>query len=839
MGFPVRYAVCETKAMVRHYFTHFLRNLSRQKLFSFINLLGLTVSIACTMLIYLYVRHELSYDRFHEHAERIYRINQTFIWGENSDAQFASTGPGVAYAINEEVPEVELITSIHTPGTFIISHAASAQEVISFEEENILAVDTNFFRMFNFPVQGGNSNTALRQANTLLMTASTARKYFGEQSAVGKMVTLSGLGGQEDHTYEVTGVVQDPPDNSYIQFDILLSMKSFPVDRLYWSWIWTQLETYVRIAEGANMDAVTARLTSIPAKHAEQTLQRVMNTTFEEYIRSGKKWDLFMQPLTGIHLPTETVFNRLNDSGNFKTVYSLAGAAIVIVLLACINFMNLSTAQFTRRIREASLRKILGQGKTDISVSYFIEALIFCLAGLLLALVVTQSVLPAFNLVTGKTLRLDLFADHALTTALIVLVLVMAAISSSYPAWFLSSFNPALAIKGKIKPGREGKSFRNGLVVFQFSISIFLMLSTVIVFQQLHFISEKDPGFDKENLLMLHHVESLTNGETFAEASRHVPGVLEVSHCSSLPPRIFGGDKFTADGINGNTFPLNFTSGDEHFVRTLGIDLKYGRVFSKDVPADSFRVILNETAVREIGWALDESVIGRKLRYPNYNDASFEVVGVVSDFNYWSLQTPIEPLGIFHINNKLVHAGDRRYLALRVRPQDGAAWEETIAGLNQTWKVHAGDVPFQYTFVDDVFAETFQTQQRLGQVLTVLAILAMLIAGLGLMGMMLYALEQRMKEIGIRKISGATTGHIVMLISGGYFKLIFIAFVLATPIAYWFMQEWLQDFAYRITPSPISFLLVGAGALTVGFLITGFHCYSAARMNPVDILRDE
>ena len=825
--------------MIRHYILHFLRNLQRHKLFSFINLLGLTVSIACTLLIYLYVRHEFSYDRFHANAERIYRINQTFIWGENSDHQFASTGPGVAYAVRAEIPEVELLTSIHTPGDFIISFTTPSQEIIAFEEDKILAADTNFFKMFNFPFVRGDAGSALQHANTLVMTESTAKKYFRTGNPIGQLVRLGGLGGKGQQPYEVTGVVKDPPENSYIDFDILLSMKGFPVDKLYWSWIWTQLETYVRLQKNADIETVRARLQPIPRLHAEQTLQWIMNTTFEDYINSGKKWELFLQPLTRIHLPSETVLNRLNDSGNIKTIYSLIGAAVVIILLACVNFMNLSTAQFSKRIKEAGLRKILGLSKKQLIMSYFLEALVFCAIALLTALAITEALLPAFNLLTGKALEIRIFGDLALLGSLLMLVLVMALVSSSYPAWFLSRFNLAEATRGKIKTGREGKSFRNSLVIFQFAVSIVLMISTVIVFQQLNYVSEKDLGFNKENLLVLKHVEGLQNAESLTSEASRMSGVLNVSYCSSLPPNVFGGDKFTAEGMNGTAFSLNYASGDENYIPTLRIEVKSGRNFSKEFPADSNRVILNETAVRKIGWPLDESVIGRKLLYPNSNDASFEVVGVVSDFNYWSLDTPIEPMAIFHVNNKKVHAGDRKFLALRINPQNSNAWETTLTELARIWRQHAGNSPFEYTFVDAVFAETFKTQQQLAKVLTVLAVLALSIAGLGLLGMIIYALEQRRKEIGVRKIAGASVGNILILITRGYARLIIIAFCVAAPLSYWLMQEWLEGFAYRVRPSLGTFILVGATTLLVALLVTAYHSVKAATMNPVDVLKDE
>ncbi len=826
--------------MIKNYFLLFFRNLRRQKLFSSINLLGLTVSILSTVIIYLYVRHEYSYDRFHHHAERIYRVNQTFIWGENSNNQFASTGPGVANAIEAELPEVEMLTSIHTPGNFIVSYTRPNKEIVSFEEEKILAGDTNFFRMFNFPFLHGNPETALRQAQTLVITESTAKKYFGREDPIGKLVRLGSPGNEgELKTFEVTGVIKDIPDNSYIQFNVLLSMNSFPViKKLNWSWIWTQLETFVLLDASAKIETTRAKLVKIPKKHAEETLQRAMNVSYDEYIKSGKKWELFLQPLTSIHLPPEMVYNRLNDSGDINIIYSLIGSAIFIILLSCVNFMNLSMAQFTRRIKEASIRKILGLGRKELSVSYFVEALTFCLMALVSGLALTQVFLPGFNLITGKNLEMDLFHDPELVVTSLGLILFMALLSSSYPAIFLSAFHPVEAMKGKLKSGHEGKTFRNGLVVFQFSVSIILIVSTAIVFEQLNYVSEKDLGFDKENLVVLKHVEGIKDGESFAQAAQNIPGVISATQCTSVPPSIWGGDRFSAEGMDNKTFPLNYTMADERYVPTLDVKLKLGRNFSAATPGDIDRVILNEAAIKKIGWKMDETVIGKKLEYGNAS-AQFEVIGVLSDFNYWSLATPIEPIAIFHIKNKKVKDSNAEYLAVRVTPQHGESMKTTLAQLNQLWKVHAGDSPFQYEFVDQAFAETFKTQQQIGKVLTILATLAMLIASLGLLGMIIYSLEQRSKEIGIRKVSGASVWNILTLISKGYTKLIALAFVIGAPIAWWMMHLWLQDFAYRVTPSIMIFALAGLGTMVLSVLITSYHSVKAALTNPVDVLRDE
>lgn len=822
--------------MLKYSLLLFIRNITRQKLFSFINLLGLTVSIASTVLLYLYVSHEFSYDTFHKDVDRIYRVNQTFIWGENNTNQFSSTGPGVAYAIKEELTEVELITSIHTPGNFIVSYVTPSKEVIAFEENQVFAADSNFFKMFNFPLLKGDPESVFDQANNIVLTASTAKKYFGDADPIGKLLLLGGSNGKDQKTYEVTGVVEDTPDNSYIEFDMLIAMKGFPAVLRTWSWVWTQLETYVRLAPTANIVNVREKLSKIPEKHTAATLQNAFNTTWGDYIKSGKKWELFLQPMTSIHLPEGTVMNRLNDAGNITVIYSFIGAAVFITLLSCINFMNLSTAQFTRRLKEASVRKILGQGKRQLSMSYFLEAVAFCLIALVVAVGLTQLLLPAFNWVTDKSLSLNLFSDPKLLLALGGLVVLMTVVSGSYPALFLSSFHPVEAIKGKVRIGREGKTFRNGLVVFQFCVSIVLIICTAIVFQQLKFVSDKEIGFNRENLLVINHAGVIKNGESIANEALTMPGITNSTLCASVPPRLWNGDSFGVKEKSELRLNINFTNADEQYIPTLDIHMKLGRNFSKDNPGDVDRVIVNEALIEKIGWPVDESVLGKIITYEN---AEFEIVGVVSDFNYWSLVNPIEPMAIFHINRLEVFNTDDKQLVLRVESLSGEAWEKTIASIQTIWKKHAGDTPFDYYFVDQAFAEAFKSQQQFGKVLTVMASLAIMIAALGLLGMIIYALEQRTKEIGIRKVSGASVWDILKLISKGYTKLIVIAFVLGAPFSYWLMQKWLSDFAYRITPSLWIFALTGLCTLFIAIMITSYHSVKAALTNPVDVLKDE
>ena len=819
--------------MLRNYFVLFFRNLTRQKLFSIFNVLGLTAGIATTLVIYLYVRGDFSHDRFHEHADRIYRVNQSNILGE-SDQQLARTGPGVANALKTELPEVEMITSLHTPGPFLVSYVNESNQVIADDQESIFAADSNFFRMFNFEITNGNRETCLLQPQTVVITEPTAKKYFGTEQPLGKMLLLGS--GENARPFEVTGVTKDIPDNSYIKFDMVISMSSIPrVKANSWSWIWTQMETFLLLDKNSDIEHTRSKLAPIPRRYSEGSLQGGMSMSFDEFLKTGKSWELYLQPLTEIHLYSDNVVGNSNVTGNIRITYSLVGAAAFIILLSCINFMNLSTAQLTRRLKEASIRKVLGLGRAELSFSYFFEAFVFCLVALICALALIQIMLPWFNTLTGKLLDMNLVRDYGLILVIILLLFSMSALSGSFPAFVISSFRPSEALKGKLKTGRDGRRVRNGLVVLQYILCIVLIINTTIVFQQLTFFASKDLGFNRENLLVIDHLERVGNGASLTNAISNVPGVQQTSFCTSTP-MYMGSDVFKPGHEGHKDFKLHFATADQNYLVTLGAPLVIGRNFSGSSAADKDGVILNETAVRNLGWNLDDSVIGKIIYYPN-ESTQFEVIGVVRDYHFTSLEAEIQPMAIFHIDSKVY--SQRKFALIRINRQEGIEWDATLANLKNVWKQHAGDLPFKYTFVDQTFAAKLQTQRQFGKTLQVMAGLALLIACLGLFGMVIYTLEQRTKEIGIRKISGAGVWNILVLVSKGYAKLIFLAFAIGTPISYWLIERWLRDFANRITPSASVFILTGLGILLFSFLITSYHSIKAALANPIDALRDE
>lgn len=820
--------------MLKYYFLLFFRNTRRQKLFSTINLLGLTAGIVSSLLIYLYVRNEFSYDRFHTLGENIYRINQTFIWGENDDNQFASLGPGVAHAIITDIPEVKQVVRIHPPGNILVTYAKDKNNIRSFDENGILAVDSNFLQVFTFPLIKGNNTTALTKPNSIVLTQSSVKKYFGSEDALGKLIQFGE--GTNANTYEITGIAADAPENSYIDFDMLISMSSIPrVANSNDQWLWTMFETFVVLDERTPPSTLASKLAQLPQKYAGPTLERGLGQTFAEYTKSGKKWELFVQPLTDIRLHSSNIYNRLNTPGNIKVVYILVTVEIFIILLSCINFMNLSTAQYTRRIKESSIRKILGSQKYQLAFHFFSEAFMFCCVAAILGLVLTQLTIPYFNAIAGTNLPFSIIRNPDIVLVLVGLILLMSIFSGSYPAIFLSKFSPAQAMKGKLSTGREGKFLRNGLVTFQFFISMILIVCTIVAFKQITFLSQKDIGFNRENLMVLNRAEWINDKETFLHSLKNIEGIDQVSWCTSVPPDLYDGDQFKAQGADKLT-PLNYIKADEQFSSTLGLDVKIGRNFSESNPADKNRIILNETAVHAFGWTVDDSVLGKLV--DKEGEGTYEVVGVVRDFNYWALQAPIQPMAIFHYKSEVYSAG-KNAVVLRVTPADTEELGKIISSVEIGWKQFAGDHPFQYNFVDDSFDKTIQSEKQFSQGLALFATLAILIASFGLLGMIIFTLEQRTKEIGIRKVVGASVTNIWLLIVKDFTFLIVAAIVTSIPLSIWLLNMWLEDFNYKIELTPSVFVLAGGGMLILSLLITSYHVIKAALTNPVDVLKDE
>lgn len=792
----------------------------------------------CATLIYLYVENEMGYDQFHEKGDRIYRINQTFIWGEENNNQFSSTGPGVADAILQEIPDVEQVVKVHTPSLLPIVLKEGNNEKF-FNSEQIFAVDSNFLQVFSFPLIYGDRDTALDEPNSVVLTQDISIRLFGDINPLGRFIELGD--GNNKASYLVTGVLKKQKEHSYIEFDLIVSMASIPaVKERSWSWMWTTFETFVVINENSTPQIVQDKLNQLPKKYANKTLE-IMGYTYEEYIAAGKEWNLYMQPFLDVHLHSSNVINRLNTTGNFKIVVALIVSAIFIVLLSCINFINLSTSQFTVKAKNASLRKVLGSSKSALRKIYFGEALMFSLISVALSIALTFYILPRFNAMVGMDLSLSLLDGPLYIFILACLVLLVSGLAGLYPAIFFSAFKPIEAMKGELKSGKSGVKLRNGMMIVQYTLSLLLIICSVTVYQQLRYVINTDMGFKKENLITVDNIYWANiywdnSPEALVNELSKVNGVLGASLCEGTPLMVWNGDQFQPDKVGAPAVPVNYVLGDENYVQLLELEMVIGRSFDKSFSNDVNGVILNESAIRNIGWDLNDEVLNKKIT--NWS-GEYHIIGIVKDFNFWGLQAPIEPFGIFHTKSNAQGERPISRVALSISSESAEEFDQVIAGLESKWIEFAPNRPFEYTILDQVFAASYESEAQFGKVISTFAVLTIIIATLGLLGMVIFSIEQKLKEIGIRKVLGASVFSIASLFTKSYVKLLVIAFIISVPIGYFLMNNWLSDFEHRIALSPSVFLISGGVLLLISISISTYHSVKASRMNPAEVLKDE
>lgn len=822
--------------MLKHYFAQFFRNLKRNQLFSLINILGLSAGICTSMLIYLYVDYHTSFDNFHKNGDNIYRVNQTFIWSDQVDEQFGSTGPGVVFSMCNELPEIKRGTRLYQLGYLVTSENEQGQKT-SFLEPEVIAADSNFFDVFSFELLRGNKENILINPKNILLTESMATKYFGESDPMGKFLELEY--GENKWSHQVAGIIADPPKNSSVVFDMLLPMNAIGrVKRQNWSWLWTGFVTYIELHPEADVAQVRKKMQDIPRKYAGLTLQRLMNMSFDDYLNEGKKWEIFLQPLSDIHLNIN-VFNRISTPVNISTVYAYGLAAGFIILLSCINFTNLTTTQHLKRAKYTGIKKLLGSSRWQLSLGYISESFIYCIISAVIGMTLLWYVIPYFGELTETPLNINSVWTLKVLGLLFGLIAFMSLIAGGYPALFLSAFKPIDAMKGKVKTGKESAPLRNGLVIVQFAVSVILISSTLIAFEQLSYTHRKDVGFKKENLAALEHLEWMdeTSRESFINELSQIPGIKTTSLCTSVPPNHWAGDQFEPIDAPTQTLPMDYSLADDNYLEALGVELLFGRNFSDEFTEDGRSIIISEQAARTIGWDLDETILGKKITYDHGNKI-FKVIGVVKDFHYRGLRGTMDAYALFSHESGM-HDSGRVNALFSLKTESTEQVQEALTAIEAKWRKFVGDRPYVYSFVDETFEASFQAEQNFLRVLSLFSTLAILIASLGLLGIIIYAIEQRTKEIGIRKIVGASVWQIAILLSKQHARLILVAIVLSIPATLWMMQQWLEDFRYRIEISPLVFVVSGLTILGLTLAISGFHSIKAGFSNPVDAIKDE
>lgn len=830
--------------MLLNMFTIAWRNSIRHKQFTVLNILGLSVGITACLLIGLYIQNELKYDQHFEGKEQIYRINQSMIWGDwNED--FSSTAPNVALAIREDIPEFEEVTRMHAPGEHFFSYKNGNADPKSFKEGKFFLADTNFFNVFSFEFVLGDPNQSFAAPGNLIITEKTAKRYFGQADPLGKIIEISQ--GENKGPLMVTGVIKDIPQHSHIQFDMLATMYTFPVIKSReWTWIWTTFVTYGKLKPQVDLEALNAKLQALPPKWSATTMQRVFEQSYEEYIGENE-WRLVMQPLTEAYLFSPPSGNRVGPAGNIQYVKIFGAVGILILLLSSINFMNLSTARSSNRAKEVGIRKILGSGKSQLVTQFIFESVLFVFISTVLAVVVSEFSLDAFNRVADRELILyTQLGSPAVLIGLISFVLGLGILSGSYPAFYLSSFQPIKILKGKMAAGFKGKQVRNALVITQFTISVALILGTFFVQKQLNYTANFELGFDKENLLQIHNVEVLGNeSETLKSIVEKNPAVILAGTSDLTPPNIYNEDKYKAFGPEKDIVTLNRILVDDDYMELIKPPFLMGRNFDSNRPADVNGVIINESALKALGWSQNDNELANKfIVFPWSEEIKFQVIGVVEDFNFNSLRSEIAPLIFMHTDNENQNVWDSgvRTLSIKLNAESVGSQKEMsalISTIEQEMKALNEGIPFEYSFLDQDFDNTFRSEQRLGSILRIFTIMAVVIAGLGLFGLAAFSAEQRKKELGVRKVLGASTSKLVLTFTSEFTILIIVSIVLASPLAYLFVDQWLEDFAYKTPIEVWVFVLAGACSIIISWLTIGFQSLKAASRNPVEVLRDE
>ena len=810
--------------MFRNFLKIAWRNLIKNKVFSFINIAGLAIGLSCFLLIALYVMDELNYDRYNINADRIYRINSDIRFG-GADLHMPVTSDMMGQLLKKDYPQVDQYTRIYTfNGDKLVK---KGNEYI--DEEKVAHIDSTFFDVFTLPAIEGNTKTALNEPNTVVVTASAAKKYFGTTHAVGKM--LETKDGSNTVLYKITAVIKDIPENSHFHFDFLFSMKN--VDYRWGQITSHNFFTYVLFRKGTDPKAFEKNFKTYIDKYVLPDARQFMNiNSMDEFEKAGNKLVYSLMPVTQIHLYSDRSF-ELSPSGNIQYVYIFSAVALFILIIACINFMNLTTARSANRAREVGIRKVLGTEKKELISQFLFESTLMVVLSLMIAIAVVWLVLPLFNDVANKQMSLQSLFTPYILPLLTALPFVVGLLAGSYPAFFLSAFRPVEVLKGKLKLGSKSGGLRSVLVVFQFATSIILIIGTIVVYRQLNYIQTKNLGFNKDQVLIINGVSSLGNNvNAFKNDVLQMPGVSEGTLSSYLPVSNSSrsDNTYSREAVmdSKNGFDMQNWWIDYDYIKTMGMQIIKGRNFSKEYGSDSTAAIINETTAKILGYA---DPIGKKI-YRSTDPGkvmAYTIIGVVKNFNFETLHHDVGPLAFL--------LGTEGYLA-SFKVATGNI-RSLIAQIENKWKAMAPGMPFSYRFLDESFNEMYNAEQRVGKIALIFSVLAIFIACLGLFGLATFIAEQRTKEIGIRKVLGASVNGIVQMLSKDFMKLVAIAFIIAAPVAWYFMYKWLQDFAYRIEITWWIFAIAGFAALFIALITVSFQAIRAALMNPVKSLRTE
>lgn len=791
----------------------------KQAAFSFINIFGLTIGITCSLLILLYVHYEWSYDRFIPDAGRIYRLNLEGKLQRRS-IKTSQTAGRVASEIVSEIPEVEEASRLVSWSTFPMRIESEA-----FTEKYILLADSNFFDFFGQALVVGQTNEALSGQRKVVVTESAATKYLGykgggDRSPLGKKLVLA-----QGYEAFVSGIAKDPPENCHFHYSFVLSLSSWP-DVNDNSWYGGDVATYFKIRDGSSIDHAVTQINQLLTKRIDEELINKRNLTIDEFRKLGNEIRFTSIPLTGIHLRAHYE-DEIEVNGSIQTIYIFSSIAFFILLLACINFMNLSTARSASRSKEVAVRKTIGAHVSLIIRQFLLESYLYLLVAIILSMILAFIFIGPFNYFTGKHISMGVLLHPAIFIGTLLATIVLGLLAGSYPALYLSRFTPIQVLKGKLRRKLQWLTVRNVLVVFQFFISASLIIATIVVYQQLSYTQKADLGFEKENVINLLHTKNLgSNAETFKTEILKIPGVVSASFCNRLPPKMDWQSLFRVVGSKQDHLLTVYEMDHDHLA-TMGYTMKEGRFFSPKVGTDSTAVILNETAIKKmkLAGALDRSVVTEYDQVPNLER---RVIGVMHDFNFQSLHEEIQPLAI------ILGWSPNWEMAIRIEDSNR---EITLELIRDTWKRYAPGAPFEYSFLEDNFQILQKSEVNVASLFLLFTLLAISIACLGLFGLATFATEQRTKEIGIRKVLGATIVNLGVMLNIDFMRLVLLANLLAWPFAWWMMTLWLGQFAYHIHIQWWFLVVAGLITVSIALISVSYQVVKVTMNNPVESLR--
>lgn len=803
--------------MFQNYFKVALRNILKHKFYSALNIAGLALGLTACFIIGLYIFDELNFDKFHADQENIYAVA---LHGKIAGQEIytSNSSPPIAPAMAAGIPGVESAVRVNTWSNIVMKFEDNA-----FTESDVIQVDSNFFNFFSFKLLSGQAGKVLKEQNTIVMTEEMARKYFGSQDPIGKIITV----GNDNVAYKVTGIVEAPPSNSSIKFDAVLSNLGDRYIHDPSGWTNNGIYTYIRKNPNTTVESVNAKLEEFVIQHVGPELEAGFGVSFDDFKKNGGVYAYYIYPASNLHLFQVELNDSISPRSDIKYVYILGAVGAFILLIACINFMNLSTARSASRAKEVGLRKTLGSQRSKLVLQFLAESFIYTLAGTLIAIVAVYLLIPAFQLLSGKVIGFGAMFQPMMLMGIVSIFVIVSFMAGSYPAFYLTSFKPVDVLKGKMKAGMRSKGIRSALVVLQFTISITLIISTIIVYNQLNYLQDRNIGLDKHNVMVLRNTSRLGNSrEGFKQSVEAHTGIVATSFTNNVFPGVNNTTVFRIAGTDQDRI-LGTYFADWDQAKALKFEMVQGEYFTRGKIADSSVCVINEAAIKEFGWEGD--VLKRKITsYNGPKPHDMEVIGVVKDFNFESFKVKVRPMIIQFddLSNNLV-----------IRYEGPAS--ETVEAVRAEWKKIAPNDPFEYSFLDERFDELFREEQRLGQVFTVLTGIAIFVACLGLLGLASFTAEQRTKEIGIRKVMGASVSSVSSLLSKEFMILVGIAFALASALAWYAMDNWLASFAYRIPMGVSAFLISGALAAGIAYLTVSYHFVKAARSNPVDSLRYE